>query len=98
MRFIDTRTNKVVGEDDIESLVSDRYTEEMYEDLLNECEDIEIFGVSYSAGRVLRKVDPVRFRCGYVDELSRIESDIIYDETSRPEVDIEVVEDEEKEE
>lgn len=98
MRFIDTRTNQVVGEDDIESLVSDRYTEEMYEDLLNEAEDIEVFGIAYSAGTVLRRVDPVRFRCGYADELAHIESDILYDETSHPEVGIEVAEDEENEE
>lgn len=98
MRFIDTRTNQVVGEDDIESLVSDRYTEGMYEEYLDEAEDFDIFGISYTAGTVLHKVDPVRFRCWYIDELARIESDIMYGGTSHSEVGIEVVEDEENEE
>ena len=46
-------------------------TEEAYEDLLNEChEQIDICGMKYECGYVLKTIDPVAFRCGVSDMLS----------------------------
>ena len=39
-----------------------------YTDMLDEVYgDIEVCGMTYEAGRVLRDVDPVAYRCGFID-------------------------------
>ena len=47
-------------------------TEEAYEELIDEIsEEVKIGSLTYSAGRVLREVDPIAFRCGMADESDR---------------------------
>lgn len=42
--------------------------EDMYEDMLNDCyETIDICGMKYDAGRALRLIDEIAFRCGVSD-------------------------------
>ena len=84
MRFIDTRNGEIIRAEDVGPLVESRYTEEMYEDFLNELGDSE--------GTALRRVDPVRFECGLHEEQAYIESDIVDNGESHPEVNIEVIE------
>ena len=44
-------------------------TEEEYEETLDDIYgDIDICGYKYPAGRALREIDPVAFRCGLADE------------------------------
>ena len=46
--------------------------EEAYEELIDEIsEEVKIGSLTYSAGRVLREVDPIAFRCGMADESDR---------------------------
>lgn len=93
MRFIDTRNGEIIRAEDVGPLVESRYTEEMYEDFLNELGDsVEICGCGYSEGTALRRVDPVRFECGLHEEQAYIESDIVDNGESHPEVNIEVIE------
>lgn len=46
--------------------------EDMYEDMLDDCNEVvNIGGMRYNPGRVLREVDPIAFDCGvseYMDE------------------------------
>ncbi len=50
-------------------------TEETYEDLLDEClPEVKIGELTYSAGHVLKEVDPVAFRCGVSDMLADSET------------------------
>ena len=43
--------------------------EKEYEDKLNEIYgDVDICGFKYPAGRALREIDPVAFRCGLAEE------------------------------
>ncbi|MBO4543570.1 MAG: hypothetical protein J5725_10370 [Bacteroidales bacterium] len=59
--------------------ITDSLDEEPYESMLNECyEEIEIFGLFYSPAEVLRKVDPVAYRCGMSDYYDGLWSDIKY--------------------
>jgi hypothetical protein len=51
-------------------------SEEEYLDWLNEIHDnVFICGMTYSAGEVLRAVDPIAFRCGKSDFESQEQSD-----------------------
>ena len=44
------------------------YTDEEYEDYLNEVlPDVTIGSLVYSPGHALRRVDPIAFRCGQAD-------------------------------
>ena len=42
----------------------EKYTEEQYDDMLNDCYG-EFMG--YDAAYILRSVDPIAYRCGYAD-------------------------------
>lgn len=54
------------------SLTNDEYSEH-----LTECYgDVEVCGYSYGAGRLLKEVDPVAFRCGKSDFESEIQSEL----------------------
>jgi hypothetical protein len=51
--------------------------ESQYEDMLNECyESVSICGYSYDAGRALKLVDEVAFRCGCSDWSGEIYQEI----------------------
>ena len=44
---------------------------------LDECYgDVEVCGYSYGAGRLLKEVDPVAFRCGKADYESEIQTEL----------------------
>ena len=48
--------------------VSDRTLDQCYRDMLNECYDpVSICGYEYEAADALASVDPVAYRCGYID-------------------------------
>jgi hypothetical protein len=43
--------------------------EEEYEDVINDCYgDIDVCGIFYPAGQVLKELDPIRFRVGMSEE------------------------------
>lgn len=46
----------------------EKYTEEEYEDILNEIYgDVEICGISFESARALKELDPIAFDCGFAD-------------------------------
>lgn len=48
--------------------MTDYEAEQEYMEMLNECEElVEFCGLSYAAGYLLRKCDPIAFRCGMLD-------------------------------
>jgi hypothetical protein len=52
-------------------------SKEQYADMLDEChEPVVVCGMTYSAGRVLQKLDPVAFRCGLGDYESEVQSEL----------------------
>lgn len=62
--------------DDITDAIADVLTEDDYEDFLNEEEpEIRIGTLTYGAGHVLRTVDPVAFRCAYLEHIDAIAQD-----------------------
>jgi len=52
---------------------------QMYNESLDECEDVNIGGLTYDASRVLQSVDPIAYRCGYNDYCDSVLSDMEYD-------------------
>jgi hypothetical protein len=40
---------------------------EMYDEMLDECSEVKIGCLNYSASYVLQKVDPIAYRCGFND-------------------------------
>ena len=57
--------------------VTHEMDEKEYEDFLNESEpEVTIFGISYSAGMVLREVNPIAFHCAMLDYNDMIAKDI----------------------
>lgn len=45
------------------------YDERDFEDMLNEnYEEVNVLGITYGAGTVLKAVDPIAFRCAMSDE------------------------------
>lgn len=54
----------------------DSYTEDDHEQYLDECLDaVQIGNLEYSAGCVLREVDPIAFRCDMADNEDRLKED-----------------------
>lgn len=52
----------------IEAWTEERSDEDQYEEWLNDCYgDVDVCGISYPAGRALRELDPIAFRCGRND-------------------------------
>jgi len=46
----------------------DRYTEEQYDEMLNEChEQVKLCGMTFDPAYVLKQIDPVAYRCGFAD-------------------------------
>jgi len=70
-------------------VISERMAEEMYNEMLDDCEGpVTLCGMTYSASRVLSEVDPVAYRCGfndYVDTLA--EEDVFVEGFTEPEND-----------
>ena len=59
------------GELFTESELEDRFAEG-----LDDCwEPVSVCGYEYAAGRALRKMDPIAFRCGFLDWLDAQQSD-----------------------
>ena len=72
---------ELLEESDIYNIVDNEYSEDDYEELINECyETVKIGSLEYEPGRVLREVDPIAFRVGMSDETDSIAQDIIYSE------------------
>lgn len=61
--------------DDITDAIAEAFTEDDYEDFLNDDEPIRIGGLQYSAGFVQRRVDPVAFRCDYLDYIGTMDAE-----------------------
>jgi hypothetical protein len=58
-------------------MMSDHGWEELYEEFLNEVhETVAICGYEYDAGRALRILDPIAFRCGMNDYQDSVERDL----------------------
>lgn len=53
-----------------------------YDDMLDEIYgEVDVCGVSYSASRTLKEVDPTAYRCGYVDWLgTEIQDGVLWEE------------------
>lgn len=52
-------------------------TDDEYSDMLDELYgEVEICGMSYSAGTALQLIDPVAFRCGKSDQESYLQSEL----------------------
>lgn len=55
-------------ENAIEEYIEEHNTEETYEEELNESYgNIEIGNLTFSAGRIVKELDPIAFRCGMSD-------------------------------
>lgn len=62
--------------DDITDAIADVFTEDDYEDHINETDpEIRIGTLTYAAGTVLRTIDPVAFRCSYLEYIDDIAQD-----------------------
>lgn len=54
--------------DDSGKLFSQGELEDAFENDLNECYDaVSVCGYEFDAGRALRELDPIAFRCGFLD-------------------------------
>lgn len=53
---------------EIES-ITENSLQELYDEALNEMGDVKIGDMAYTIDRVLKEVDPVAYRCGFVDWL-----------------------------
>lgn len=50
----------------------ENYVSENYDDLLDSCyPEVEVAGMTFSPSQVLKNCDPVAYRCGVADEVSR---------------------------
>lgn len=69
---------ETIEENDIYDIVTEEYTIEEFEELLNEeFALVEVMGRSYHLGRVLKLVDPNRFRGMYNDDCDSLAKSII---------------------
>ena len=68
-----------IEQNDIYDIVADNYDMNDFEDYLNDsCETVNVCGYEYEQGSILRKIDPVAFKCAYDDEVDYIAREIIY--------------------
>ena len=73
--------DEIIEESDIYDIVDSEYSEDDYEEMLNDCyETVKIGSLEYEAGTVLKAVDPIAFRVGMSDETDYIAKEIIYSE------------------
>ena len=70
--------DETIEESDIYDIVDREYSEDDYEEMLNDIYDtVKIGALEYEPGRVLREVDPIAFDCGRDDEVDSIVNEII---------------------
>ena len=73
--------DEIIEESDIYDIVDREYSEDDYEELLNEIEPtVKIGSLEYEPGTVLKAVDPIAFECGRSEEVDYIAHEIIYNE------------------
>ena len=73
--------DEIIEESDIYDIVDSEYSEDDYEELLNEIEPIvKIGNLEYEPGRVLKEVDPIAFDIGRSEEVDYMVQEIIYAE------------------
>jgi hypothetical protein len=54
--------------------ISESEAYQMYEDMIDECNDeVNISGLTYNPSYVLKNVDPIAYRCGFVDFLDAMD-------------------------
>ena len=69
---------EIIEEKQIYDIVTEEYTIEEFEEFLNEDYPlVEVMGRSYHLGRVLKLVDPNRFRAMYNDDCDNLAKTII---------------------
>lgn len=66
-------------EQDVAEWVEENISEDGYDDWLDELDDVRIGSLTYRASEVLKRVDPIAYRCGYSDWLDEITSGIVYE-------------------
>ena len=72
---------ELIEESDIYDIVDREYSEDDYEEMLNDIYDtVKIGALEYEPGHVLREVDPIAFECGRSEDADAIASDIIESE------------------
>lgn len=50
--------------------------EDMYDDMIDGCDDLVVIGsMTYAPSRVLKDTDPIAYRCGFNDWLDAVMSD-----------------------
>ena len=75
--------DEIIEESDIYDIVDREYSEDDYEELLNEIEPtVKIGSLEYEPGMVLKAVDPIAFGCGRSQEADYIAEGIIHAEES----------------
>lgn len=87
-----------IEQNDIYDIVPDNYDINDYEEFINECyATVNICGYEYEQGTLLRKIDPVAFKCAYDDECDYMAREIIHamDDTDSWGFGIEYIEDDE---
>ena len=73
--------DEIIEESDIYDIVDSEYSEDDYEELLNEIEPtVKIGNLEYEPGRVLKEVDPIAFDIGRSEEVDYMVQEIIYAE------------------
>ena len=75
--------DEIIEESDIYDIVDSEYSEDDYEELLNDIyETVKIGSLEYEPGTVLKAVDPIAFECGRSEEADYIAEEIIHAEES----------------
>ena len=55
-------------------VISEHEASSRYDDMIDEIQgDVVILGMTYSASRVLKEVDPIAYNCGFSDFVSELE-------------------------
>ena len=73
--------DEIIEESDIYDIVDSEYSEDDYEELINEIEStVKIGNLEYEPGAVWRAVDPCAFECGRSEEVDYMVHEIIYAE------------------
>ena len=72
---------EIIEESDIYDIVDSEYSEDDYEELLNDVyETVKIGSLEYEPGTVFKAVDPTAFECGRSEEVDYMVQEIIYAE------------------
>lgn len=66
--------------EEVSTYIVENMDDEYYDDMLDEIYgEINICGYNYYASNALARIDPVAYRCGYVDFCDSLYGDIAYD-------------------